>query len=307
MQEEITQSNLKGFNRSSKIMEHKIGINEARILSTLIYKHNYWAGREDLVEVNGGEAFYITIPNLQVETNLGPKTIQRCLDNLKKSGLINVYRKGIPAQNYYVLNKEAIEGFDEKYESEYEEWANRINNYAESDRTRFENARDDKQKNVSVSQMESQIGQIVHTREVKMTDLDRTELPVTKNKNTKNNQLRISTNRINAEEKALDQLDELTEAIMDLRDSDDDNGESHKKLFLLMRDLVPRFEKFTESRDDSKLIGKINGYSLDPGEIAFKIVKNAIDIIKGIKEPRFGNLFVGLNELNENLELKYGT
>jgi len=307
MQEEITQGNLKGFNRSSKIMEHKIGINEARLLNTLIYKHNYWAGRKELVEINGGEAFYITIPNLQVETNLGRKTIQRCLDKLKKSGLIKIHLKGIPAQNYYVLNKEAIEGFDEKYESEYEDWAKRINDYAESDRARFDNGKGNKQENGLVSLMESKIGQIVPTGEVKMTDLDGTELLVTKNKNTKNKKLRTSTNHINVVEKIFDQLEGLTEAIICLREPIDDMGESHQSLFLVIKDLVPRFEKFNESTDDSILIDRISDYSLDPGEIAFKIVKNAVDIVEGKQDPRFGNLFVGLNEMNTNLELKYGT
>ena len=42
------------------------------------------------------------------------------------------------------------------------------------------------------------------------------------------------------------------------------------------------------------------------GAIAFKILQNAASINSGDKESRFGNLFVGLKEMNSNLDQKLG-
>lgn len=296
---EIIQKNTKGFNRSSKIMEHKLGINESRLLNTLIYKHNYWNSEGELIKIDKGWGFYITIPNLQGETNLSPSVIKRCIDALKKYGLIEVYRKGIPAKNHYVLNKQAIESFDEKHESEYESWIDSLGYKAEADRSRFERRRGINVDITSVPHIESQLGQNDPTGEVKMTQQEGSKTCVTNNKKTNNKKLKTITNRINAVERDYPQLDELTKAITRFRESNDVDGEAHESLFHLMKNLVPRFVNFGESHKDSIMINRFCDYSLDSNAIAFKILSNAHDIIDGTKKNRFGNLFVGLEEMNE--------
>ena len=73
-----------------------------------------------------------------------------------------------------------------------------------------------------------------------------------------------------------------------------------------MKGLVPRFRKFPKSPGDSKMIDGIASYTLDAGTIAFKILQNAVSINSGEKELRFGNWFVGLKEMNSNLDQKLG-
>ena len=116
--EKIEHKFAKGFNRSSKVLEHKIGINAARLLNTLIYKHNYWLEDErESPFINGKRAFYITIPNLQVETNLSKSPIQKATKKLVAENLIEVHRIGTPSKNYYIVNGEAIN----KLESDHAE------------------------------------------------------------------------------------------------------------------------------------------------------------------------------------------
>ena len=74
-----------------------------------------------------------------VETILGEGVIKRCIKELQKSGLIEIIKKGLPAKNYFVLNKEAIESFDTKYVGEYENWSRKIYDSASEDRERFDN------------------------------------------------------------------------------------------------------------------------------------------------------------------------
>jgi hypothetical protein len=128
MNTEITYESKKGYNQSSKILAFKLGINASIILSSLIYKHNYWFGEN---------FFYITYTNLQAETLIKQSAIKKAIVNLKEAGLIKVKRKGVPATNHYSLNEEALNNYESKYESEYLEWIESLNSNAEIDRDRF--------------------------------------------------------------------------------------------------------------------------------------------------------------------------
>ena len=267
-----------------KVVNHKLGLNAAAVLGVLIYKYKYWNDQERLTTTDNFKGFHISHSDISEEICLGTSAIASAITKLKKEDLISIKRQGQGDPNLYSVDEGFVEQYIENHKQEYENWRQKI-----------------RVKNTSKTPVNSGIGQNEGSRTAKSNDLDPSKSTTTKNKSTKNKQLRITTNRINAEEEAYDQLDDLTEAIIDLRESDD-NEESHLKLFQLLRSLVPRFEKFSESPDDSKLIDKIKGYSLDPGEIAFKIVKNAINIIQSKKDPRFGNLFVGLDQVNENWE-----
>ena len=149
-----------------------------------------------------------------------------------------------------------------------------------------------------------QLDQNQPTSEIKMTPLDSSISPVTKNKNTKNKKLKIITNRINAVEENYERWDELTDAISRLMDGSDEEIESHKRVFNLLKSLVPKFMNFTESPKDANLIDQIRHFNLDAATIALKIIKNARDINCDVKSNRFGNLFVGLDEMNQNLTKK---
>ena len=303
MEMEITQKFEKGFNRSSKIMEYKLGINEARLLSTLEYKHNYWEDENKLIEIDEGLSFYITIPNLQVELNLSPSVIKRCLNKLKKSGLVQIYRKGIPAKNHYILNKDAIENFDAKYLGDYVIWSEEIYESASEDRARFE----DKGKgNLSSALMESQIGQNDLTSEVNLIQLDRSKSTVTNNKTTNNKKLKTLTNRINADDD-FDHEEQLTELISELQMTQyDDKEDEIKSIYEFLINRVPQFKDYKRSEKDSGLISVLEESSLNSYFLAAKICENARAIIAGSKEARFGNLFVGLVQIKDNMDLKYG-
>lgn len=299
--EKIEQKFEKGFNRSSKIMEYKIGINEARLLNTLVYKHNYWLGENKLEKIDEGWGFYITIPNLQGETNLSESVIKRCLNKLKKEGLIEVHRKGIPAKNHYVLNKEAIESFDEKNGSEYESWLDALDYNAQNDRARFKKH----SQNTSVSLMESKIGQNDLTSEVKMTQLDRSKTTVTKNKITKNKKP-IITNRTHADIDFVEFEELLGSKIMELQDTSDDSiDQLCEELHGFICERIPKFEMYDPSYNDLGYLMEIATYNLDSAGMASKIITNLRAICDGSKDARFGNLFVGLREIALNTELKH--
>ena len=268
-----------------KVVNHKLGLNAAAVLGVLIYKYKYWNDQERLTTTDNFKGFHISHSDISEEICLGTSAIASAITKLKKEDLISIKRQGQGDPNLYSVDEGFVEQYIENHKQEYENWRQKI-----------------RAKNTSKTPVNSGIGQNEGSRTAKSNDLDPSKSTTTKNKSTKNKQLRISTNRINAEEKIFDQLDGLTDAIICLREPNDDMGVSHQRLFLALRDLVPRFDKFTESPDDSKLIDKLKGYSLDPGEIAFKIVKNAVEIVNGKKDPRFGNLFVGLDQINENLE-----
>jgi transcription initiation factor IIE alpha subunit len=137
MNTEITYESKKGYNQSSKILAFKLGINASIILSSLIYKHNYWFGENRLIKIENENFFYITYTNLQAETLIKQSAIKKAIVNLKEAGLIKVKRKGVPATNHYSLNEEALNNYESKYESEYLEWIESLNSNAEIDRDRF--------------------------------------------------------------------------------------------------------------------------------------------------------------------------
>ncbi len=309
----IVQEFEKGFNRSSKIMEYKIGIDAARLLNTLIYKHNYWIDEDRMVKLEEGEAFWITIPNLQGETNMKPFTIKKAIKNLEKLKLIEVYRRGVPSKNHYILNREAILGFDDRYKNEYEDWLNKLYVKAVEDRSRFpeqSNKISDEEeallkKNTSAALIVPQSAEKSPTSEIDSTPLVSEYSTVTNNKSTKNKITYNTTNRINAVEDEIDLYDysdELTEAILALQAAISGDLKPHSKLYDLLIKITPAFKSFEESSRDSNMIDKICNYSIDAYDIAFKILSNAKAIKEGRKSSRFGNLFVGLEEKNANME-----
>ncbi len=300
--EKITHEFEKGFNRSSKIMENKLGIDAARLLNTLIYKHNYWLSENRMINVRGKQGYYITISNLQMETNLNPYAISKALKKLKKEKLIEVHKIGLPAVNHYVINGYAINKFEKDHVKDYEEWIKKLSEDAKTDRKRF--STQSIAENQPAALIVPQSAKISTTGELNSSPLVSEFSTVTNNKNTKNKNTN-TTNRINAVELEIDlydYVDELTDAVMGLQNSNSDDPESHSMMFDLLVKIVPAFNSFSESPGDSKMIDSIRDYYLEDYKIAYKILSNAEAIIAGKKDSRFGNLFVGLEEMNVNLE-----
>ena len=299
----IEQEFEKGFNRSSKIMEYKLGIDAARLLNTLIYKHNYWLNENRMIDVKGKQGFYITISNLQMETSLKPYAISKALKKLKEERLIEVHKIGLPAVNHYVVDGEAINKYEKAHVKKYEEWIKKLSEDAKTDRKRF--STQSIAENKPVSLIVSQSAKISTTGELNSSPLVIEYSTVTNNKNTKNKITNNTTNRINAVELEVDlfdYVDELTEAVINLQEDTSGEQESHSLLFDLLIKLLPASSSFSESTRDSILIERICDYSLDANDIAFKILSNAKAIKEGSKPARFGNLFVGLEEKDANME-----
>ena len=306
--EKIEHKFVKGFNRSSKVLEHKIGINAARLLNTLIYKHNYWLEDErESPFINGKRAFYITIPNLQVETNLSKSPIQKATKKLVAENLIEVHRIGTPSKNYYIVNGEAINKLESDHAEVYEKWCESIYIGAINDRKRF----DSSSKKTPGSLCLPQLDVKQSTSELKNRPLDSDFSSVTNNKTTNNKITKNSTNCINADYKIIDlheYEDELIKLIDDVKDACDDDEKTVciKELFVFLCKMVPGFENFNISEQDIGLIDSVTSSSLKSEQIAWKILDNAKTVIGKSKECRFGNLFVGLQEISHNCDLKYG-
>lgn len=190
----------KGFNKSSKIMEFELGIEAARLLNTLIYKHNYWSEKGKYVNLKEGNAFYVTISDLQVETNMKPYTISKAIKKLRNSGLITVFKIGLPAKNHYILNEKEILKFESKYKDDYEAWSVKLRSKSIEDINRFneQSKRISKEgakfvsENRSESHLDHQSSEKSPTGSSILNPQEGKLLNVTKNKHTKN---KITNNR----------------------------------------------------------------------------------------------------------------
>lgn len=72
--------------------------NRAAVLSQLFY----WYLKMEKKE------FYKTDKELSEELNLSKKTIEKIKKYLKDKGYITVYKKGVPAKSYYIINEDKI-------------------------------------------------------------------------------------------------------------------------------------------------------------------------------------------------------
>lgn len=134
--------------------------------------------------------------------------------------------------------------------------------------------------------------------------------PTTNNKNTNNKTIKTLTNRMNAESVIVlgDYLDELAELINDLRVAET-NAERElyiDNIFKLLVGCVPRFKEFKKSQKDVELIAQMEQDGPYSYTLADKILSNAQAVIDGKKESRFGDLFVGVDQMILQYNLNYG-
>jgi DNA-binding PadR family transcriptional regulator len=87
----------------NKNLAKQIGLKAAILLSDLISKEEYFIERG----MTDGW-FFNTEDNIEDDTTLNSYHQRKCLKILKKEGLIEVKRKGIPAKQYYKINEEQV-------------------------------------------------------------------------------------------------------------------------------------------------------------------------------------------------------
>lgn len=102
------------FNVNKKIMR-EVGTLPAVLFGELLNKYKYYSDNGMLED----GLFYLTRDKIQEETGMS-KDVQRTATNkLIQQGFISVIRKGVPSQNYYKINIDAvIKFFDDKKNAE---------------------------------------------------------------------------------------------------------------------------------------------------------------------------------------------
>jgi hypothetical protein len=90
----------------NKELARQVGLKEAVLLADLISKEEYFIA-------NGMTDgwFFNTEDNIQKDTTLTAYQQRKCLTTLKKEGLIEVKRKGIPAKQYFKINEQLVVKF----------------------------------------------------------------------------------------------------------------------------------------------------------------------------------------------------
>jgi hypothetical protein len=90
----------------NKELAKRVGLKEAVLLADLISKEEYFIA-------NGMTDgwFFNTEANIEKDTTLTPYQQRKCLTTLKKEGLIEVKRKGIPAKQYFKINEQLVVKF----------------------------------------------------------------------------------------------------------------------------------------------------------------------------------------------------
>lgn len=285
------------FLASSKVVRYKLGHKAADILCVLRYKFEYWKSEGKLVVKNGVPCFFISYSDIREETTFGESIIYKNIAILKKAGLIKTFRQGLGKPNLYNLDVGVIKKYITKYSKEYDGWRKMIR--AESNKT-------------TVNSMSSQKSTSTNH---KLKVLDSSENEATNNKstnnrNTKNKNENKNTNHINVAEYS-EYSDcyysiELEELLFAGMISDEDELEkSVESIYYYLRDFVPQFSGFKPSNKDLSLIYELLDFKMYPYRIAEKIISNAKRIMVDKMQSRFGNLFVGLTEINKEIEEKY--
>ena len=90
----------------NKELARQVGLKEAVLLADLISKEEYFIA-------NGMTDgwFFNTEENIQKDTTLTAYQQRKCITTLKKEGLIEVKRKGIPAKQYFKINEQLVVKF----------------------------------------------------------------------------------------------------------------------------------------------------------------------------------------------------
>ena len=92
----------------NKTVSRKIGLQASVFFSELIYKHQYWNDRGELLD---GKWFFYTVEDAEEATTLKRKSQEAAVKILVQHNLIECARKGIPSKRYFALNIDEIYQF----------------------------------------------------------------------------------------------------------------------------------------------------------------------------------------------------
>jgi hypothetical protein len=87
----------------NKELARSVGLKEAVLLADLISKEEYFISQG----MTDGW-FFNTEANIEADTTLSPYQQRKCIQILKKEGLIEVKRMGIPAKQYFKINEQQV-------------------------------------------------------------------------------------------------------------------------------------------------------------------------------------------------------
>jgi len=274
------------FIASIKVIRYKLSPKAADVLAELQYKHQYWAEQDRLINYKGRIGFYMSIDDIREETCLGKNAIQSSIKLLKGEGLIDSKRQGLTKPNIYFIDANKIDKYVDVHKEDYERWRLKIRR----EKVVAPTTGSLKEGNQSSGNCNSSI-------------LDIKKPTTTKNKITKNKKSKNLTNHINVGilTDLFDYADDLEEKIDALRycDNKTDRSDCTKDIHKFLCNIVSKFKGFSMSEKDQAFIAQLAYDEISSWKVADKIISNALAIIDGRKESRFGNLFVGVNEMIE--------
>ena len=85
----------------NKALATRIGIEEAVLVSELIYKFKYWRAKNML---DGQRGFFYTSADIQASMPVSIRAVKRLTKSVAKSGIVKIKKRGSPAKNYWYLN-----------------------------------------------------------------------------------------------------------------------------------------------------------------------------------------------------------
>ena len=94
----------------NKELAKLIGLKETVLLADLISKEEYFFKNQQITEIVSTDKgwFFNTEKNIEKDTTLSPYQIRKGIDKLKKLGILEVKRKGIPAKQHFKINEEQV-------------------------------------------------------------------------------------------------------------------------------------------------------------------------------------------------------
>ena len=273
------------FIASNQVIRHELGVTAADILAELNSKYTYWDNTNQLQNRDGALYFFTSLNDLRSETGYGKNSISKNIKILKKHGLVKSIRQGLNKPNLYSIDKNAINCFITRHENSFKDWQRivRKDKLSSSRKTRKSNNDDSGIFNKGIQESSNKCA---------------TNNTYTYNKSTnKNFTNRASSANANKLEEELEKL------IDDIRSCPDEQNEQEiVSLFKYLCNIVPLFENFEMSKMDKALLKAIVDSEIEVYKFSSRIVSNAININEGLKETRFGNLFVGVREMVANYD-----
>lgn len=89
-----------GYIQVNRKLIKVLGLHEAIIIGELCSEYTYWKNSGNLVE----DSFYSTRDNIEEHTGLSEHLQRKAIENLIKSDILSVVKRGIPAKNYYKID-----------------------------------------------------------------------------------------------------------------------------------------------------------------------------------------------------------